>query len=139
MTDAKFGWTDFYMEFADKLLAYRENRKPLVEEVLRVCRSLGYDYLNEFSAAAEGEISPFTTIGTFNQRRKSDHRKKVAAELGRFLGVTEPVPESFNDIPSFPTNLPATLVVGWDGNLDPVWQIFADAIRLVPFQSEYAG
>ena len=32
-TKAYFGWVDFYMELADKLLAYKNDRKTLIDKV----------------------------------------------------------------------------------------------------------
>ena len=39
------------------------------------------------------DICPFTTMGLFNRGLTDANRKVVAAELAKFLGVEEPVPE----------------------------------------------
>ena len=33
MSDSSFYWSEFYMEFADKLLEYKDNRKELIEKI----------------------------------------------------------------------------------------------------------
>lgn len=35
MTSKKYAWTNFYIEFADKLLNYKNNRKELLEIINR--------------------------------------------------------------------------------------------------------
>ncbi len=132
MTDAKFGWTDFYMEFAGKLLAYRENRGPLVEFVRGLCRREGFPYLdnhpNSDGTTGLQDICPFTTMGTFNRGISNANRQKIALELGEFLRVTEPPPNSFEGIPTLNNQ---TSVVPWGNTgVDTLWQVFADAIQL---------
>ena len=131
-SDRRFGWTKFYEEFADKLLDHKDERSRLVAMVRQVCNSLGYGYLDKSGTAEETtglpDICPFTTMGTFNRNITSAKRKTIALEIGRFLGVTEPVPDSFDGIPILPN---MNSVVFWDcRDIDPLWQVFQDAIHL---------
>jgi len=97
MTDSRFGWAEFYMEFADRLLDHKDDRGELVAKVREVCNSLGYDYLDKSGTADEAtglpDICPFTTMGAFNRGKlRIPNRKKIAIEIGQFLGVKKPVP-----------------------------------------------
>ena len=127
-----FGWTRFYMEFADKLLAHRDDRSGLVAKVREVCNALDYNYLDRSGTAQESgvlpDICPFTTMGTFNRGISEANRKAIAAEIGKFLRVTEPAPDSFDSIPILNNQ---NSVVFWDGSdIGPLWRVFEDAIRL---------
>ncbi len=137
-SDSRFGWTKFYMEFADKLLDHKGDRRRLVAKVREVCNNLGYGYLDNSGTAEETtglpDICPFTTMGTFNRNITSANRKTIATEIGNFLGVTEPVPDSFDGIPTL-NNLNS--VVFWDrSDIDPLWQVFKDAIQLTDSDDE---
>ena len=139
MTDSRFGWAGFYMEFADRLLVHKGDRGELVAKVREVCNSLGYNYLDNSGTANEAtglpDICPFTTMGTFNRGISSANRKRIATEIGRFLGVKEPVPESFDGIPTLNNQ---NSVVFWDRNdIGALWQVFDDAIQLAANEDEY--
>ena len=137
-SDHRFGWTKFYMEFADKLLPRRDDRGPLVEAVHEICNSLGITYLqnDQFPDDSSGplrDICPFTTIGSFNRGITDFNRHKVAEHLGRFLGVNEPAPESFDGIPTL--NNQRSWLFRWakdrdDDDINLLWRVFADSIEL---------
>ncbi len=139
MTDAKFGWTDFYMEFADKLLAHRGDRMPLVEAVHQTFAhpDLRFPLTDQFQNGFEGplqDICPFTIMGTFNRGVADTNRRTIAAKLGKFLGVNEPVPSSFDGIPIL--NNQRSWFFGWardrdDDDIESLWEVFENAIRLV--------
>ena len=146
MTDTKFGWTDFYMEFADKLLAHRGDRMPLVEAVHQIFShpDLTFPLTDQFQDGSEAplqDICPFTIMGTFNRGVTDTNRRTIAAELGRFLGVNEPAPSSFDGIPIL--NNQKSWFFGWardrdDDDIESLWEVFEDAIRLVDSDDERA-
>ena len=145
-SDSRFGWTKFYMEFADKLLAYRDDREPLVEAVHAACDRQGLTYLHQdqFSDGITGplrDICPFTTIGAFNRGVSNTTRQGISADLGQFLGVSEPGPDSFDGIPTL--NNMRSWFFRWtkdrgDDDIDVLWRVFADAIELADSGSEQA-
>ena len=135
-----FAWTEFYMEFADRLLEHRNDRSELLAKVREVCNGLGYSYLDNSGTAEEGtglpDICPFTTMGTFNRGIKLTNRKRIATEIGNFLGVKESVPDSFDGIPILNNQ---NSVVFWDRHdIDSLWQIFEDAIGFADIENEFA-
>ena len=141
MTSSRdFAWTQFYMEFADRLLEHRNDRSKLLSKVREVCNGLGYSYLDNSGTAEEGtglpDICPFTTMGTFNRGIKLTNRKTIATEIGKFLGVKKSVPDSFDGIPILNNQ---NSVVFWDRHdIDSLWQIFEDAIRFADTENEFA-
>ena len=136
-SDQRFGWTRFYMEFADKLLDHRKDRNALVEATRNACNSLGFNYLegDQYSDGTKGpiqDICPFTTMATFNRGIVHNSRYKIASDLGNFLRVTGPMPASFDGIPvvnnqkSWFFNYAKTR---GEGDIDILWKVFEDAIE----------
>jgi len=63
----QFAWTSFYMEFADKLLPYKNNRSHLLELLKDVYNDLGLRYpFIEKDGMLIDDICPFTVFGCFN-------------------------------------------------------------------------
>ncbi len=147
MTDAKFGWTDFYMEFADKLLVHRGDRMPLVEAVHQTFAhpDLRFPLTDQFPDGSDGplqNICPFTIMGTFNRGVTDTNRRTIAAELGQFLGVNEPAPASFDGIPIL--NNQKSWFFGWarergEDDIESLWEVFEDAIKLANSDDERAS
>ena len=106
--DYTFGWTCFYEEFADKLLAFRDNREELLSAIYGIDSGEQYlYYLNDdrdrrpFGERPLRDICPFTTMAIFNRKRKGlsdDIRKNIAQELANFLGVKIPAPDKFDGV-----------------------------------------
>ena len=68
MDEINFEWVNFYMEFADKLLEYKNNRKELIDKIIQSFDELERD-LPKVEADEEGnkiipiDIEPFTIFG----------------------------------------------------------------------------
>ena len=143
-TDPRFGWTEFYMEFASKLLAHYNDRTRLVEAVHATCDRLNFRYLrrDQYANGSVGpvqDICPFTTMGTFNRGIVDTNRHRIADELGRFLGVRRPAPESFEGIPVLNNQKSWLFRYAKDrdeDDIDVLWEVFADAIELANSDSE---
>ena len=72
MSKNQFDWIPFYEEFADKLLAYKDNRQELIEKIKQVYEVTGIK-LPRLERNEDGEneiidIDPFTTFGLFNKQ-----------------------------------------------------------------------
>lgn len=134
----RFAWTDFYEAVAEKLLSYKENRTPLIEGIHEIAsRMPGLTYLQDkFPDGTSGplqDICPFTAMGTFNRSMTDANRKSIAGELAKFLGVTVPVPPSFEGIPVL-NNQRSWFFSYADkrgaGDIDALWHVFAAASKL---------
>lgn len=141
----RFQWTDFYEAVTEKLLAYADNRKPLIEGIHEIAsRVPGLGYLQDkFPDGSSGplrDICPFTTMGTFNRSMTDANRKTLAGELARLLGVTVPVPPSFEGIPVL-NNQRSWFFAYADkrgvGDIDALWKVFVAANRMV--QDDHSG
>ena len=135
----RFQWTDFYEAVAEKLLTYAANRTPLVEGIHQIAsRVTGLGYLQDkFPDGSSGplrDICPFTTMGTFNRSMTDANRKTIAGELAKLLGVTVPVPPSFEGIPVL--NNQNSWFFGYankrePGDIDALWKVFLAANGMV--------
>jgi 5-methylcytosine-specific restriction protein B len=76
-------------------------------------------------------------MGIFNRGITDANRKTIAAELAKFLGVEESVPESFEGIPVL--NNQKSWFFGYEktrqlDDIDTLWEIFAEAIRFAELE-----
>ncbi len=135
--DRRFQWTRFYQAIADKLLAFKNDRPRLVTELRAMAERVDKipkwnDIFKDGTKGPLKDICPFTFIGIFNRGIKETHRRTIAAEFAKFLGVSEPVPTSFEGIPL--VNNQSSWFFGYetkrrDDDIDALWNIFAEAIR----------
>ena len=141
--DDRFGWTRFYMEFADKLLAYRDNRGPLAEAVRRECAIFGINYLEDdlYEDGTEGpflDICPFSTMASFNIAfKRHGIRNAIAQKLGEVVGVIGQPPNGFQGIPTINATVPRLFGrsrYGGADNIDALWRVFEDALQ---FAADY--
>ena len=135
----RFEWTDFYEAVAEKLLAHADDRTPLIEGIHEIAsRVPGLTYLQDkFPDGTSGplrDICPFTTMGTFNRSMTDANRKTIAGELAKLLGVTVPVPPSFEGIPVL-NNQRSWFFAYADkrgaGDIDALWKVFVAASKVV--------
>lgn len=135
--DKRFEWTKFYEAVADKLLAFRHDRSSLVAAVHSVvAKADGTSFLmDRFADGTSGpvkDICPFSVFAMFNRNLTIENRQRIAAGLAKFLGLTIPVPQSFNGIPT--VNNQRSWFFAYDsrrkpGDIDALWGIFATALR----------
>jgi 5-methylcytosine-specific restriction protein B len=145
--EQRFVWTRFYQAMADKLLAFKDDRRPLLEELQRLASRVDVlDHLakDNFSDGATGfvrDICPFTVLGLFNRHIRESSRRAVAKELATILGVAEPVPESFEGIPLL-NNMKSWLFPREKkrapDHIDSLWKVFAAAIQFADSGSDEA-
>ena len=132
----RFNWTPFYEEVADKLLMFRNRRDELVSGIHAIASKVdGLSNLqDQFADGSSGplkDICPFTVMGIFNRGITDANRKAIASELGKLLGVTNPVPDSFEGIPIL--NNQRSWFFSFENkrqpdDIDALWDTFAKAI-----------
>ena len=135
--DRRFAWTGFYAEFADRLLAYRHDRGPLVAAIQDMANrsDVPMQITDRYADGGSGplrDICPFTTIGLFNRGITDANRRAIAGMLAEFLGVEESVPGTFGGIPVL-NNMNAWFfqyeVERPAGHIDALWRVFAEAMQ----------
>jgi 5-methylcytosine-specific restriction protein B len=134
-----FQWTDFYEAVAEKLLAYGDNRVPLVAAVHEIGKHVPkfeilQDKFPDGSTGPLRDICPFTAMGIFNRTMTDANRRLIAGEFAQFLGVTVPVPTSFEGIPVL-NNQRSWFFAYADkrgaGDIDALWKVFVAASQMV--------
>ena len=76
-TDADLSWTDFYMEFADKLRFYYDDRKTLIEKIRKIYADININLPTVEENNEIIDIDPFTVFGLFNKGISELNRKKL--------------------------------------------------------------
>lgn len=133
----RFNWTRFYESVADKLLTFRNRRDELIAGIHAIaekvdCMSILNDqYQKGIPGGLLKDICPFTAMGVFNRGITDANRKIIARELANLLGVSDPVPDSFEGIPLL--NNQQTWFFGYSykrqsDDIDTLWEAFAQAI-----------
>lgn len=144
-----FNWIPFYQAVADKLLGYRYKRTELVAGIHDIAgrmeglsESSLQDQFREGASGPLKDICPFTTMGIFNRRITDTNRKRIAKELAEFLDVEDPIPDSIKPahggIPILDNRKFRFFEYDKDrnpGDIDTLWDVFAEAIRFAKSDS----
>ncbi len=128
----EFDWVDFYKEFAEKLLAFKGDRKPLVKMILEIFSEIQIELPTLEKDKNVIDICPFTVFGLFNKSSlREENRKKIISAFAKHLSIQSPIPKSFNSIPVL-NNQNATFYyfIGErkDDDIDNLWSFFEAAI-----------
>ena len=126
-----FTWIPFYKELAQKLLQFRNDRKPLVNWIYDNLQG----YINHLKDAPDGrrvpDIDPFTVYAIFNRGITPDKRIDICEKFKHFLAVSAPVPQDFEGIPIMnakQSNFMAFVDKREEGDLERLWNVFELAV-----------
>lgn len=128
--DSQYSWPRFFMELADKLLAFKDDRQALITTLQHVYVELGMDLPTLDSGGIPTDIDPFTVFGLFNRGLTDNKRRAVALGIGGALGVQAPLHDDFVGIPTL-LNFNATFYDQArrdDGDIERLWDLFAVAL-----------
>ncbi len=137
----QFKWTNFYTEFADKLLDYKEDRKTLIIKLQAVYSQIGMQLPKLESDNVPKDIDPFTVFGLFNKGITDANRIAILKGIAEEFGIAAEVPGDFSGIPVL-NNLMATFYafegheVRKDSDIDNLWEIFEAAIDFADDESQ---
>lgn len=124
-----FSWIPFYMEMADKLLAFKNNRKALVD-IMYSLDSQYVSYIHTNDGGRYPDIDPFTFFGIFNRGHSFEKRKKIAVFFKERLGVKAEVPENYEGIPIvFAVMSCFCWSENIDTNIQPLWNLFEAVLK----------
>ncbi|WP_067724565.1 AAA family ATPase [Oceanobacillus damuensis] len=133
-----FSWSNFYMEFADKLLQYKEKRTELLTKLEDVYNSLDIRYPFTENGKSIDDICPFTVFGSFNKGITNENRIAIAEGISSKIGVQSPVPTDFNGIPVL-NNMKAWFFAYKNQrgpeDIPNLWNVFETAIQYADHQS----
>lgn len=131
----QFDWVDFYKEFANTLLQYKNNREILVEKVEKIYEITGIDMPTLERNKQIVDIDPFTIFGLFNKSSMTvDNRIKIISTVASLFDIKAPIPTSFDGIPLL-NNQNATYYYFIDerdeDDIDTLWGLYESALMYV--------
>ena len=134
----KIEWTDFYMEFADKLLQYKNNRQSLISKIYKIFEDLDLKVPNLGGDVVEGDriipfdMDPFTVFALFNKQISTERRISFVEKIKEEFSIKSDVPYTFHGI-SVVNNLKATFYWSSEGrkedDIDNLWNLFDCALN----------
>ena len=129
--NVSFAWTTYYMEFADKLLPFKNNRTELLSIIKDAYDNLEMKYPFMDHGVPLDDICPFTVFGCFNKGITEKNRIALMQLIGSKLGVNTVIPTRFDGIPVL-NNLSAWFFAyKKDRNQDDIpnlWDLFEAAV-----------
>lgn len=94
-----FNWVDFYKEFAQKLLVYKDNRQELISKIKNIYAGIGISIPTLERDNRIIDIDPFTVFGLFNKSSmKDENRIKITSEIAKSFGIKAAVPTLFYSV-----------------------------------------
>lgn len=140
MSSEDYKWIPFYMEFADKLLEYRYNRKELIDKVLRLWENIDMEMpLLDLNNEIE-DMDPFTIFGLFNRKLTDENSISILEYMKNEFNVESEVPKKFIGIPQIMPQM-STFYLFKDKrrihDIDKLWDIFATAIEYSDNNNQY--
>ena len=120
-----FTWIPFYRELSQKLLQFRNDRKPLIDWIYLNIKS---EYIKHLKDAPDGrrvaDIDPFTVYAIFNRGIAHDKRIEICQTFKDYHKISSSVPEDFYGIPVMNTqrtNFMAFAERREDGDIERLW------------------
>lgn len=132
----QFDWVEFYEEFAQKLLNYKNNRTELVNIVENVYKDTGIG-IPKLDNQKLVDIDPFTVFGLFNKGITKENRIKIISSFANKLKIQAKIPTSFDSIPVL-NNLSAVYFsfTNRDEYIEVLWKLFESALKYSNNQSK---
>lgn len=132
METKKLTWIPFYTKFADILLTYKNNRKELLDKLVKVHEEceLKFPKLEEDGSIID--IDPFSVYAMFNKYLTDSNRKSIIKGISEEFDVHCELPEDFEGIPL--VNNQGANFFGFkkdrkDNDIQNLWELFDYAIR----------
>ena len=137
-TDSQYSWTHFYMELADKLLAFKDDRQALITTLKQVYAEIGVSLPTLSADGVVRDIDPFTVFGLFNRCMSEANRSTIARGLARCFRVAAAQPQDFAIIPVLPSVNATFSDSARDDTtrIDTLWDLFASALAYAADGSE---
>ena len=134
--DKKFTWVPFYIELADKIRDFKDDRATLISKVKEAHISANKD-LPKMETDNDNipDIDPFTVFALFNRGKQSvDARKAICTGYRDAFNIAADVPSDFDGIPMFNYNQYCFYRYVNDPKRDNnsfgiLWELFEEAIK----------
>jgi len=132
--EERFSWIPFYSELAKALLAYKDDRKPLVDFVYSELSQVGerslVDYIHMEDGSKVKDIDPFSVFAIFNRSLKMENRIGFLQKFKERFGLKSAVPTDFDGIPT--VNSQRAFFFNWaEKNAESIrqfWELFEGVV-----------
>lgn len=138
----KFTWIRYYKEFAEKLLRFRNDRKPLLKLIYDNKDTLFVNYLHDEKGSDDllTDIDPFTTFGLFNRNIKLQNRFISTKIFKELLDIESEIPKDFDGIPVL--NNQKSHFFGFrshrhNNDIENLWDLFVKVINGEDYEDAY--
>lgn len=132
-------WIDFYMELADKLLPYKNDRKNLIDKIKRIYSNINIHLPKLETDNNIVDIDPFTIFGLFNKGIKTVNRIAILQGFAQEFYIKAAIPSSFEGVPVL-NNMAATFYhfigVRQENDIENLWKMFIAALKYADTQSD---
>ena len=128
-------WPDFYMELADKLLKYKDNRSDLIQKIKNVYNNINMELprLNSDDTGNKidpDDIDPFTIFALFNKQITKEKRINIIKGIKEEFNLKSDTPIDFPGIPVV-NNLKATFYYfteRGENDINNLWEVFESGL-----------
>ena len=129
-----FTWVPFYQEFANKLLAFKNDRQGLIEKLKVAFDQCGEKFPKVESDGEVLDLDPFTVFGFFNKHKQVDDKRiAIIKSISLQFGVEVDIPVDFFGIPTVMPFQAAFFPFKVDGrgdeDINQLWELFESAIK----------
>ena len=138
----KFTWIQYYKEFAEKLLDFRNDRKSLLKLIYNNRDTLYANYLHDEKGYDDllTDIDPFTTLGLFNRGIKPKNRFISTEIFKELFGIECDIPKDFDGIPVL--NNQKSHFFGFrshrhNNDIENLWDLFAKVVNDEDYEDAY--
>ena len=129
---ADYSWINFYIEFANRLLDFKDNRSALIEKIVAVFDAVGINIPRLEEDGNIIDIDPFTVFALFNRGNTDSNRIKILNAIADSFNIDIAVPSGFDGVPL--VNNQRTAFYPFKGgrgenDIDNLWSLFVSALR----------
>jgi hypothetical protein len=129
-----YTWIPFYKELAQKLLQFKNDRKPLVDFIYSELSKVGgrslVDYIHMEDGSKVTDIDPFSVFAIFNRSLKRENRVGFLQKFKDRFSLTTEIPTDFDGIPT--VNSQRAFFFNWaEKNAESIrqfWEIFEGVV-----------
>ena len=125
-----YTWIPFYNELSQKLLQFKDNRKPLVDFIYSDLSTVGskslVDYIHMEDGSKVKDIDPFSVFAIFNRHLRPENKNGFLQKFKDKFGIKSDIPTDFDGIPTvnsqraFFFNLAALVYKAYDSISTPI-------------------
>ena len=133
----KIEWVDFYMELANKILEFKDNREILIEKIKIIFSKLEIklptlEQDEDEKSIDPYDIDPFTIFALFNKKISAEKRIAIVNQFKEEFSIVIDAPNTFHGI-SIVNNMRATFYFftgnRGDDDIDNLWNLFEIALN----------